>query len=600
LRTIILKQPVFFWLLNAAIINVAVILFINKDYPMVGHDYYLAIPQMLDSAIHYRLTGPTVQWYTPSLGGGLPAFPNPNNSQFSLLEILPIWVNPWMAVTLSSIFFISLGYYACYLLLKRSLHFDWTSSILGATFFSANGFIMERIAVGHLGYQPFPLLALFLLLLLDSSINPILAAVCFGLTAGIVLYQAGYFLLIIFGLSILVTLPIIYIIDPSLLSRKRLMTVILLGGFIALLISIAKLTAVYSFMRFFPRINKDELPTQSILGLAGIFAQLLGTMNLRPLVFLAGLDTAAVYRILMYTTGIQFFGYWELDMSMSPVVFGLLLFGILKIFKNFNVFWGKFLDKKRWLAGLFLLTTTWLAIEFSLGRGYIYPYIHNIPILGSLHTSARSTSAFIFPLALIAAYIYRRWMTPQISRKIISTFLVMNVLTLLPLSAFFINEIDLQWRLYDITPSYQIHQSIQDGNIPPVEAIDATASNTEAIQNSVSNLKPYEPIFGYKLEYFHPEISPGSIWNIENGYYNMTNPTGYVYPELNSSRPFERIRIEDKEKLTQFANHKQPDWRIPNYQYILDWVTGLSFTCTIAFLTGYSIKKVLSIFLKHE
>jgi hypothetical protein len=107
------------------------------------------------------------------------------------------------------------------------------------------------------------------------------------------------------------------------------------------------------------------------------------------------------------------------------------------------------------------------------------------------------------------------------------------------------------------------------------------------LSKKISNLRPYEPIFGYKLENFHPEIKEGSIWDISDGYYNMINPAGYVFPEVNNTRPFERIRVADKDKLVAFANHHQSNWKIPLCQLILNWLSELTFLATLVVLLAY-------------
>ena len=101
--------PIILVAANLAIISLVAIRFLNLTYPMVGHDYSLAIPSMLDILLHYHINGFSIQWYTPTFGGGLPAYPDPNNSQFSLLALLPLLVSPWQAVIISSIVYIALG-----------------------------------------------------------------------------------------------------------------------------------------------------------------------------------------------------------------------------------------------------------------------------------------------------------------------------------------------------------------------------------------------------------------------------------------------------------------------------------------------------------
>jgi hypothetical protein len=120
------------------------------------------------------------------------------------------------------------------------------------------------------------------------------------------------------------------------------------------------------------------------------------------------------------------------------------------------------------------------------------------------------------------------------------------------------------------------------------------------LSNHVSNLYPYEPIFGYLLENYHPEIKAGSIWDVSDGYYNMTNPAGYVFPEINGSRPFERIPVSERDKLEAFANHRQPDWKIPHYQQALDWVSGLAFVFAAAVLGFYGLRRSWRLLSKNE
>jgi hypothetical protein len=70
----------------------------------------------------------------------------------------------------------------------------------------------------------------------------------------------------------------------------------------------------------------------------------------------------------------------------------------------------------------------------------------------------------------------------------------------------------------------------------------------------------------------------------------MTNPSGYVFPEINGSRPFERIRVEDRHKLAAFARREQPDWEIPTYQKVLNWISGLAFWLALIALFGHGIR----------
>ena len=191
-------RPALYIITNLIIINEITLGVMNLRYPLVGHDYTLALPSLLDTALHYRLNGLSIQWFTPTFGGGIPAFPNPNNMQFSIPVFLATVLPPWNAIMASVVFYVSIGFVACYYFFQRILKFNWSASILGAFFFSANGFVITRVATGQLGYFSFTLLALFLIILFDERLSVKVAAVLFGLLVASYIHSAGYFIIIIF------------------------------------------------------------------------------------------------------------------------------------------------------------------------------------------------------------------------------------------------------------------------------------------------------------------------------------------------------------------------------------------------------------------
>ena len=66
-------------------------------------------------------------------------------------------------------------------------------------------------------------------------------------------------------------------------------------------------------------------------------------------------------------------------------------------------------------------------------------------------------------------------------------------------------------------------------------------------------------------------LHAGSVDDINNGFYNMIDPTGYVYPEANHSSIYARIPAADKDKFLDFVNRRQPKWKLPVLQQVLDW-----------------------------
>ncbi len=127
--------------LNVITIATFLVAYISRDYPEVGHDFRYFIPMMLDTYLHYRVNGLRIQWYTPSFGGGLPAYPNPQQIQFSLPQALTFLTTPWNATLISTVVFAMAGYFAMYYFLSHTLSLTRQASILGGLFFTLNGFL---------------------------------------------------------------------------------------------------------------------------------------------------------------------------------------------------------------------------------------------------------------------------------------------------------------------------------------------------------------------------------------------------------------------------------------------------------------------------
>ena len=154
----------FLIVLNLLIISLFLVQYTNAAYPLVGHDFRLYIPRLIDSHLYYKVNGFGIEWYTPSFGGGLPAYPNPLQMQFSLQQLLTWFFNPWVAILIAIIIFTIIGFLVMYFLLEDCFEYQPLPAILGAVFFVANGFFIEHIVVGHVNFIPFPLLSFLFLL----------------------------------------------------------------------------------------------------------------------------------------------------------------------------------------------------------------------------------------------------------------------------------------------------------------------------------------------------------------------------------------------------------------------------------------------------
>ncbi len=558
-------------LVNIAVISACLVWYCNRTYPMIGHDYRLFVPYMLDSYLHQRINGLTIQWYTPSFAGGRPVFPNPQDLQFSLPQFLLWIVNPWWAVFGSMVIYVIIGFIATYYFLKRFLGLHPFASILGAVFFTANGFYFNHMAAGHVTFQAFTLFPAILIVIVHPKLPAWLAGLLLSFIATILLYS-GIHDITFFILTALIVLPLLYLLKPSLLNGKRLLALSIWGGILTLLLCGSKLWAAYSFMRFFPRLVDDTYKTNLLTGMVGLLTQLLGTMTMTPIYRVLGLNTYNFALDLIKSTGTPY-QFWELDASLSPALLILLAGGAITFFlRKPRIKMPT--DKKRLIAGIGLILAIWIVIEFTLAKGVIYPLLHRLPVLESERVNVRNICAFIFPLAMVGAVIFNNWtVNGKSNARLWITFLIFNGIALGSLWFYHYDSPKSQQMLADIRPMLTTYNEIRyQGEAFPVENVVPTADPWAVFdQNAVNMIDPYNTFFKDITRHLDPVLHAGSVYDISNGYYNIVNPTGYVFPEVNQSQEYQRIPVTQKAQFLDFINRRQPDWKLPLLQQVLDW-----------------------------
>ncbi len=187
-------------------------------------------------------------------------------------------------------------------------------------------------------------------------------------------------------------------------------------------------------------------------------------------------------------------------MSLSPFVFGLLIFGAYTILRSPGKYRKLFTSNKKWLAWAAFILSTWLTVEFILARGLMYPYLRQLPILSSLHVNPRFAAAFLFPLAFFAAAIYNSWAAKWRNHYSVKVFLLFNLLTLAPLSTYFMVHEDLQYRNYNITESFKIHEAIDAGNMFPITSVKVENDSTQALTDKSATCALMSPSLAMNLK----------------------------------------------------------------------------------------------------
>lgn len=568
------------------------IIFANISYPLVGGDFSYFIPRMLDTFQHYKINGFSIQWYTPSFGGGLPAYPNPQNMQFSLSQLLVFLVNPWVAILAGWTVCVVIGFYSAYYFFEHILKFTPFSSAIGSILFNVNGFVIGHMVIGHVTFQTFPLYPLLLIAFTAATLNSFSRGLFISLVFAVLVYSGGFYIAVIYLLSFSVTVPLLLLIKPDVFRPLRIIPSILWTLLLTVLLTGSKIYASMSFLEFFPRILIDHYNISFLKGIFGVFLQFtlvpyfLGIALLtkfsiiNPKVFNITLMTGAPY------------GLWEFDMS-QPISFLIILIMMFFFFLQ-RLHKGQIpkLTKRVYFLLILLVFFTWITLEFRLTNGWVYPaMLSNLPIIRSLHVNLRYSAALIFPFALFGAFSFN-YFESRIYRCKTFLFLFLSLLSIVHLVNYY--SLDTKRILdysYDISPLSITYKDISQGRIFPIKYI-AKVSDSKAIEKHESSALPYEPIFGYGLEHFKSLTHPGPVWDQENGYFNMTNPSSLVFPKENNAFVFERIQISDKKKLEDFTHHRQPAWQRPLIQKVLDYLLLSSFAIFLLFLMGILGKRI--------
>jgi hypothetical protein len=349
-----------------------------------------------------------------------------------------------------------------------------------------------------------------------------------------------------------------------------------IGVGLAGMIAGSKVFAVVSLMQLFPRAVSDVYPVELAQGLAGLAAQLLGVMFLTPFLIVARQDVSLLSGGLANITG-AYYGIWETDIGLSPVLLFLLLIGLVRLFGALRKKRRLTLERSpRLFASLLLVAGVWITLEMSLARGILFPYLKALPILRSMHVNVRFAAALILPLTLAGVFIYESLSRTGSRHRL---FLIAASLSLVFLLLYQLLPADVHSRTYNLSQMLQTDAAIGRGERFPVERI-AYLEEDAVFLARASNVLYYEPLFstyhptdGYILEGFLAAVRPGKITKIEDGYYNMTNPASLVFPRENDLKPFERIRLAEQEQLQTFAERGQPAWEIPFVQKLLNWIS---------------------------
>lgn len=543
----------------------------------IGHDYAYFLPRLLAGQEWIANNGLfSAPWFSPAFGAGLPAYAHPANAHYSLPQILCMWMDPLSAVRWTAYASVLAGFSGTWLFTRRTLGLGAAASGAAAALFALNGFHIARMAIGHLAFHASMLAPLSAWLLLrpapsrrDWWISTLGAGLCFAYQL-----QAGN----------------VYGIPPLGLAVLAMACVHRLrggdtGGFIrrllgamgiALALSIAKLCASLAFLSSFPRSGYPIPGADNPLHLLELVSR---ALFLEP----PGEQARKLFVNQPFLLGAH---EWDLGLTQVPAV--AIAIGFLLLIRSGD--WRALLKRPATLLALAALCIVPLALNLhSAGWERL---LKSLPLVGSSSSFVRWLWIFVPLIAIATACALERmerlrWLK-NASWVALSAFLCLQVLH---------TRREYSEQPYDPRP---VVDAWKRGSLPPIRSIAAPAivngqirfepNRDDEFLRGNSQLLCYEPLFGYRLEWFpRGPVRPGEV---RIG--NMHHPLAFLYPQAAGRAPGEPFRAGEEAELEAFASYREFRIEWPLRQRIANMINlAALFACTVlgAFLAYSSLRR---------
>lgn len=546
----------------------------------MGPDYSFFFPELLSNYYAVRIEGwLTPPWFTPAFCGGQPAFADPQSIFYSVPQFLVAYFDPVHSVYGTLLIFIGAGFAGAYLFLRFSLGRSVPAAIVGATVFALNGFFSHRMLIGHLAFHGImltPWLALFLTMPTGKSSSPVGKSLLLGVAGAAVLAYwivSGMAVLVIPAAMSVAALVLIHgIIGGSLrpLPIRAALSVVLGLGLAA-----SKIAAALAYTAELPRTGY-LLPGMSTV---------LETVNIAiRALFLSPENIAAIAAASMSNTQFRFDRH-ELEFTVTLVPAALAVIALISLLYRGRASRHTADGVNAWKAGLGTALALLLALPIAVNTfdPHWNSFLKSLPVIGSASNLFRWFWIFIPVLAVVSAIAFDKAFASDYGRRAAGMIAFAAVLTTH-------SQIDRSYYAsigYDPKVISAAFAAARKPNIAPtIRYIGANINSkgkivsrgsNDLIVMGISQLRCYNPMFGYLLEWFPmAPLHPGSPLEVNDGRLNLKNPACYLFPKENGCVPgehFAESRKDDAERFLHFQSH--PFNRSEN-QKMADLATGLS------------------------
>ena len=546
-----------------------------------GHDYGYFLPKMLDTHLFYLRNGLALQEYTAGICAGVFQFANPQSMALALPQGLSYLFGPGFAMPATFVLISALsggGTYLC----ARYWGLGKMAACMSALAMAFNGFLLTRMAIGHLAFHGF-------------GFAPAIAALLLYGTGA--LHEKQWLKAGMLGaLAALLTAFLIYSgIGVMIINTAAVAFLLLLvcGGFQRRWLRAAAYCLFWSGLGLLATAPKIEAVLAMNANLTRDFYPLPGfAPAYSPLALLQSLfgvpGEAAMNGQLLNR---QFYmGWHEFYYGFTPLLGIVLLLTVMAGWQRLQ-----FAAALRGRPLAFGIVGLALILAFALN---VYEpgwnrFIKSLPLLGQFSGMTRFYIFFMPVIALFLGWCLNHW------RRIplLGVLLFTGLLALVQHRIIDDNLRDDSRRAKGLEPTMYYDRAglgdmlgawAEPERVPPVSAVslrtsrqaDGSLQAVHAPQDDgkialgESNALCYEPLFGYRLEQFRlGGLRPGAITlNDGSGNLNLKNPACYVYPEANGCAPGDHFKASQMQQMLTLADYGDPGLAVSSRRLLAERV----------------------------
>jgi hypothetical protein len=540
----------------------------------LGHDYAYFLPVVLAGRYWIANNGFfAIPDFSPAFCGGLPFLANPQSLFYSAPQALAQWVDPVTSFLVTTVLFGCLGGIGTFALLRVRFRTSTAAASFGAVVFLFNGFLLYRMAIGHVTNHAVGLMPLLCYVLLtplagrpDRLRHGAAAAALGGAILGYFVYAGAANALVPLALSVLA----VWLLHA--LSDRPVASFWLLGMGAALVgaaVGAAKLVPALVYVAGFPRAEDIQLFPDAGTALSWL---------------LRGLFLPTALPVIEQQHELEF----GLGLVPALLIAGTALVAIARGAAR------RVPSRGTWLAAASLALVLTIPLWLNSGGPGFAAWLKSLPYIGENVVLVRWFFVYLLPTTIGAALALDYLFAGPRTRA--AAALIGMLATLVQTVA--ADQTHYRNQPYDPTVIVAADRALRaTGAVPPIRGIAAgkERQSNDGLAAGQSAFPCYEPLFGYKLQRFPSGMVPGPLALPDH---HPRNPACYIYGRENDCSPGDSFSLQAAEEEAAFADYRPFPYREPRWQKAAKIVSaiGLAVVAAGILLGVFARRRYLSLF----